>query len=320
MCHNLSLKRILVTGGYGFVGTNLVKMLVDEGCSVRILDNLSTGTPAYLSDIRHEFVKGDIRDPSAVDEAMKGIDGVVHLAGHTSVIDSISDPQLDCDINVNGTLTLLQSCVTHCISRFVFASSNAPLGEQEAPVHEQKVPRPLSPYGASKLACEGYCSSFHSTHGLGAVVLRFANVYGPYSNLKTSVVAKFIRTILAGDPLVVYGDGRQTRDFVHVRDICRGIALALDRGAAGETIGIASGKETSVIDMVETLKAISPRPVTVQFEPERAGEIRRNYSDITKARNMLGYEPEVDLPDGLAECFRWFESELGYERNGMTYA
>jgi UDP-glucose 4-epimerase len=308
--HNLSRKRILVTGGYGFVGTNLVKMLVDEGCSVRILDNLSTGTPTYLSDIRHEFVKGDVRDSSAVDGAMAGIEGVVHLAGHTSVIDSISDPRLDCDINVNGTLTLLQSCVAHDIPRFVFASSNAPLGEQEAPVHEQKVPRPLSPYGASKLACEGYCSSFHSTHGLGAVVLRFANVYGPYSTLKTSVVAKFIRSVLAGDPLVVYGDGRQTRDFVHVRDICQGLVLALDHGGAGETIGIASGKETSVIDMLETLKAISQRPVTVLFEPERAGEIRRNYSDITKARKMLGYEPEVDLSEGLAECFAWFESEL----------
>jgi UDP-glucose 4-epimerase len=309
--HSLSRKRILVTGGYGFVGTNLVKMLVYEGCSVRILDNLTTGTPAYLSDTHHEFVNGDVRDSTTVDEAMKGIDGVIHLAGHTSVIDSISDPQLDCDINVRGTLTLLQSCVTHGISRFVFASSNAPLGEQEAPVHEQKVPRPLSPYGASKLACEGYCSSFHSTHGLGAVVLRFANVYGPYSTLKTSVVAKFIRSLLAGDPLIVYGDGRQTRDFVHVRDICRGLALALDRGGAGETIGIASGKETSVIDMVETLKVISQRPVTVQYEPERAGEIRRNYSDITKARRMLGYEPEVDLSDGLAECLQWFESELG---------
>ena len=309
MNHNLSPKRILVTGGYGFVGTNLVKLLANEGCSVRMLDNLTSGTPAYLSAIPHEFVNGDIRDRCAVDEAVKGIDGIVHLAGHTSVIDSISDPELDCDINVRGTLTLLQSCVAHGIPRFVFASSNAPLGEQEAPVHEQKVPRPLSPYGASKLACEGYCSAFHGMHGLGAVVLRFANVYGPYSNLKTSVVAKFIRTILAGEPLVVYGDGRQTRDFVHVRDICRGLALALDHGGAGETIGIASGKETSVIDLLETLKTISQRPVTVTFEAERAGEIRRNYSDITKARHMLGYEPEVDLTEGLAECFRWFESQ-----------
>ena len=121
MCHRLSGKQILVTGGYGFVGTNLVKVLVAEGCSVRILDDLSTGTPTYLSDVCHEFVTGDIRDPSVVDEAMKGIEGVVHLAGHTSVMDSINDPRLDCDINVNGTLTLLQSCVTHGVSRFLFA-------------------------------------------------------------------------------------------------------------------------------------------------------------------------------------------------------
>lgn len=317
MSHSLSCKRILVTGGYGFIGSNLVKTLVNEGSFVRILDNLSSGTPAFLSDIHHEFVEGDVRDPSVVDEATDGIEGVIHLAAHTNVIDSIDNPRLDCDVNVNGTLTLLQSCVANGVYRFVFASSNAPLGDQEAPVHEEKVPRPLSPYGASKLACEGYCSSFRSTHGLETVVLRFANVYGPCSTRKTSVVAKFVRSVLAGDPLVVYGDGRQTRDFVHVRDICQGLVRALGRGE-GETIGIASGIETSVIDMLEMLKAISQRSVTVLFKPERTGEIRRNYSDIDKARRVLGYEPKIDLPAGLAECFSWFESESRRIHGGVT--
>lgn len=286
----------------------MIRRLVGDGCAVRVLDNLSTGDRRLLEGVRYEFVEGDIRDREGVDAAMAGVDAVVHLAAHTNVVDSIADPELDCDLNVRGTLTVLQSCVSQKVGRFVLASSSAPLGEQEPPVDEGRVPRPLSPYGASKLACEGYCSAFAGSYGLDTVVLRFSNAYGPYSSHKTSVVARFIRQILGDDELVIYGDGEQTRDFVNVRDLSAAIAGALvSDGVGGEVFQIGSGIETSVLELVAALERTTGRAIRVRHEPERTGEIRRSWVLIDKARRMLGYQPCVALGEGLKECWAYLK-------------
>jgi UDP-glucose 4-epimerase len=298
---------VLVTGGCGFIGSHVVDELLCAGRPVRVLDDLSVGSKAALEGRDVELVVGDVRDEGAVERAVRGVSGIVHLAAQTGVIASIEDPGADCAVNVGGTLNLLRAAIRHGALRFVFASSNAPLGEQEPPNDESKVPRPLSPYGASKLAGEAYCSAFHGGFGLGTVALRFANAYGPRSTHKTSVVAEFIRTLLAGKPLTIYGDGRQTRDFVHVADLCQAIRLALDGSAAGEVFQIGSGVETSVLDLARYLREKLGMPhAEVRFAPARSGEIRRNYSNIEKARRVLGFAPRVTLDEGLAETCAFF--------------
>lgn len=303
-----STKTILITGGCGFIGSNLVDHLLTQGYRLKILDNLSVGSAEAVANRDVELIEGDIRDREVVRCATKSVTGIVHLAAQTGVIPSVEDPQFDHEINVGGTLNLLQAAVKNGVQRFVFASSNAPVGEQEPPVDETKVPRPLSPYGASKLAGEGYCSAFHASFGLGTVVLRFANVYGPRSTHKSSVVAKFIRRITNGQPLTVYGDGRQTRDFIHVLDLCQAIHLALEAEVGGEVYQIATGVETSVLELIELLKAqYSDQEIPVEFAPARSGEIVRNYSNIDKARQQLDFAPAVGLAKGIEETCAWFD-------------
>ena len=249
---------ILVTGGAGFIGSGLVPMLLNAGYRVRVLDNLSSGSADALAAYDVELVTGDIRDAQTVDRAVRGVDGIVHLAAHTNVIDSIQDPVMDYAVNVGGTLNLLMAAREHKVARFVFASSNAPIGENTPPIDEEKPARPLSPYGASKLAGEGYCSAFHGSYGLGTVILRFANVYGPRSTHKGSVVAKFIKDAMSTGTLTIYGDGEQTRDFIHVDDLARAIIAGLESDCGGETFQIATGSETRIIDLAHSIQAAFP--------------------------------------------------------------
>lgn len=298
---------ILVTGGCGFVGANLLRLLTQGGHYARILDDLSTGKREYISGLglAPEIIEGDVRSKADVLTAVDGMDGVVHLAAYTSVVDSLENPEAAWELNVTGTLNVLEACRRHACGRFVFASSNAAVGEQSPPVDENKIPRPLSPYGASKLAGEALCSGYYHSYEMRTVALRFANVYGPFSTHKSSVVAKFMGRIREGKPLTVYGDGNQTRDFVHVDDICRAIVLGLmAEGGWGEVFQIAAGRETSVNDLVEILRQVSGADIEIVHEPDRKGEIRRNYSNIGKAREMLGFEPKTDLVEGLTALWR----------------
>ncbi|GIK43193.1 MAG: NDP-sugar dehydratase or epimerase [Chloroflexota bacterium] len=303
----ISNQQALVTGGCGFIGCNLIEQLLALGYQVRVLDDLSLGQPNLWGD-EVDLVVGDIRDGQKVQQAMQGIDAVVHLAAHTDVRDSVAHPQADVDVNVMGTLSVLAAARDAQVKRFVFASSNAPLGEQFPPVHEEQIPHPKSPYGASKLAGEALCQAFYASYGLPTVVLRFANVYGPRSTHKSSVVAKFIRRMLKNEPLIIYGDGQQTRDFVHVSDICQGLILALRREeAVDQVFQIGSGVETSLLEFVGLLKAAAGREdIEVQFGPPQPGEIWRNYSQIDKAQHYLGYRPQLSLADGLAATYNWF--------------
>jgi len=301
-------KTVLVTGGCGFIGSALVPQLLKQGYTVRVLDNMSVGSAEDLSDYAVEIMVGDIRDKEAVSKAVAGADGVVHLAAQTGVIDSINAPEVDFEINAGGVLNMLLACREYKVPRFVFASSNAPIGENEPPVDETKPARPLSPYGASKLAGEGYCSAFNGSYGVGTVVLRFANAYGPRSTHKGSVVAKFLKDAASTGKLTIYGDGMQTRDFVHTTDLCGALIAALQSDVGGETFQIATGIETTVLDLAQMVQREFP-DIEIVHEGQRAGEIIKNYSNIEKAQTILKWDPQVTLADGLAETIHWFQTE-----------
>ncbi|MBM3132931.1 MAG: NAD-dependent epimerase/dehydratase family protein [Chloroflexi bacterium] len=299
---------VLITGGCGFVGVNLVIYLSQKGYRTRILDDLSTARPDYVQVLRSagspEVIVGDIRDGDIMNRALEKMEAVVHLAACTSVIESVENPKRFWDINVSGTLNVLEACRLRGVDRFVFASSNAAVGEQIPPIDENMIPKPLSPYGASKLAGEALCSAYYHSFGMKAIALRFANLYGPYSDHKTSVLAKFMGWAREDHPFTIYGDGNQTRDFVHVEDICQAIDLSLSsQDSSGDVFQIASGKETSINRLVEIVREVTDKRSEVIHQPERKGEIRRNYSDISKARRVLGFEPRMELKEGLRKLW-----------------
>jgi UDP-glucose 4-epimerase len=302
------MRSYLVTGGCGFIGVNLIRRLAVQASSIRVLDNLSLGKREDIAPLDVELQMGDIRDPEAVAKACKGIDVVVHLAGHTRVLESLSRPALNFEINVNGTFNVLEACRNTGAQKMIFASTGgAILGEQEQPVHERMAPRPLSPYGASKLAGEAYCSAFFGSYGLNTVALRFSNVYGPYSYHKGSVVAAFFRNLRQNEPIVIYGDGEQTRDFVYVGDLVEAILLADQTNTPGEVFQIASGRETSLRTLVETMQTALPElTFRIRYEPARAGEVLRNYANIEKARRLLRFDPKTKLDKGLRSTWDWF--------------
>ncbi|MFZ0921566.1 MAG: NAD-dependent epimerase/dehydratase family protein [Candidatus Acidiferrales bacterium] len=317
-------QRLLVTGGAGFIGANLVRLLLDHGHQVTVLDNLAAGRREYLDGLSVEFIHGDILDRTAVERAVAGKDGVVHLAAQTGVPGSLRDPRKDCEINVIGVLNILEACraekertallpdSAHGYGlRLIFASSNAPLGRQPPPATEDKAPLPISPYGASKLAGEAYCLAYHGSWGLGTVVLRFGNVYGPFSEHKGSVVTKFLKDISAGGVVVVDGDGQQTRDFIYVGDLCRAILLALESEVCGEVFQVATGTETTIGQLAEMVKLMSQSDAAIAYGPPRQADIRKNYSSIGKIRRALAWEPRVDLKRGLEMTMQWFHEWLG---------
>lgn len=307
-------KTILITGGCGFIGANTVKHLITYGYKIRVLDNLSAGNKENLVStgcnlVATDLIIGDIRDKDTVNKAVENTDAVIHLAAQTNVVESLTKPQENWDINVTGTLNLLEACRLLGVRTFVLASSNAVLGEQASPVDETKVPKPISPYGASKLACEALSTAYYHSFGLNTISLRFANCYGPYSKHKKSVIAKFISGVRQQKPLIIYGDGKQTRDFIHADDICQAIHICLTtpKSISGEIFQIASGKETSINEIASMMKDIANNDVKLLYKPRRKGEIERNYSNITKAKKMLGFDPKVELRNGLYDLWKWYE-------------
>jgi UDP-glucose 4-epimerase len=318
----------LISGGCGFIGTSLIRILQQQGEHyIRVLDNLSTGTKNDLAQVtdfsekrpsqlteqagKVQLVEGDILDENLIRDVAAGMDVIIHLAANTGVGPSVEDPRKDCLANVLGTFNMLEAARYNQVKRFVFASSGAPAGEVEPPIHEELPPHPVSPYGASKLAGEGYCSAYKHSFNIDTVALRFGNVYGPGSVHKSSVVAKFIKQALEGEELEIYGDGTQTRDFIFIDDLTRAIILAAtEAGIGGETFQIASNRETTVQEMTETLVDIlhqkSDISINVKNGEVRIGDVKRNYSDTTKARIRLQWQPEINLNDGLATTIDYF--------------
>jgi len=319
----------LISGGCGFIGLSLLSKIMEHGNSanVRILDNLSVGSKRDLAEVVPfrmvapneitnspqgiELVEGDIRNAADCLSAAYGVDTIIHLAANTGVGPSVENPRLDMESNVLGIFNMLEAAREHGAKNFVFASSGAPLGDCVPPVHEDMPPRPMSPYGASKLAGEAYCSAFARTFGIKTVALRFSNVYGPLSKQKSSVVAKFFKLGLAGKPLRVYGDGGQTRDFIFIDDLINAILLSVHNGKRGEIYQIATQREMTVNDIAQMVSEILREKegieVEVFHESSRLGDMPRNYADISKARRELNFCPVTDLRAGLERTYAYFK-------------
>ena len=322
---------ILITGGCGFLGTKLVERVFSDNCNIRIVDNLSTSTKDDLSSVSLfrelqsnevdnppkgvELVVGDILDVQLAIDVTTDCNVIVHFAANTGVGPSVADPRSDCVTNVIGALNYLEAARINKVSRFIFASSGAPAGEAEPPIHEEVPLHPVSPYGASKLAGEGYCSAYYCTFGINSVVLRFGNVYGPGSRHKSSVVAKFIRQALGKEILEIYGDGSQTRDFIYIDDLIDAVQLAISTpDIGGEAFQIASNMETSVgemtIQLVKIMESEGICNINIVNGEKRLGDVMRNYSDTTKARIKLGWEPKITLNEGLLKTVRYFLKDV----------
>ena len=296
---------ILVTGGAGFIGSHIVDRLFPEN-RVTVLDNLFTGQMSNLekSKDRITFIKGDILDKALVMEVVARVDIVFHLAANIGVIRSIQDPYFDMDVNIRGTLNLLEACRNSKVERLVYASSGAVFGEARyIPIDEGHPLSPESPYAVSKLAAEKYCFAFCKVHGAPATVLRYFNVYGPRQNSSeyANAISIFSRKIREGTPITIFGDGKQTRDFVFVEDVVNANILAATQPAAiGEIFNIATGKETSIEQLVSLITEVSGKESPVVYAAHRAGEVRNSRANIEKAQRMLGYNPETSLKEGLA--------------------
>ena len=302
------VKRILVTGGAGFIGSHIVDRLAAEGYEIIILDDLSTGkinnVSALLKNKLVKFIKGDIRDPEIVKNSIKKCDAVIHLAAITSVTRSLREPFIVNDVNVNGTLNLLKNSLDSNVKKFIFVSSTAVYGDNLPPLAEVMLPRPLSPYGASKLAGEHYCLSFWKSFELPTVILRCFNVYGRRmsNNGYAPVISKFTKNIRNNASITIYGDGEQTRDFIHVHDVVEAALLTLrSQEVSGDTINIGTGKPTSINQLVKLLIDLAGKEVRIIRKEARTGEIRHSHANITKATGKLGFLPKVDLKEGLQD-------------------
>ncbi len=304
---------VVVTGGAGFIGSALVRHLAARGDRARVIDDLSVGSERYLAGVPCDLLVARIEDAAAVARALEGADAIVHLAARAGIPDSVRDPLGTFEANVTRTVELLEAGRRAGVRRFVHASSNAVLGPHEPPADESVVARPASPYGASKLAGEGYVTAYAATYGLAGCSLRFSNAYGPRSLHKKSVVAAWCRAALAGDPITIYGNGEQTRDFVHVDDLAAAIAAALEapvEAVSGAVFQVGTGRETTVNELAAGLAAAIGRPVEVRHAPVREGDLARNASRVDHAAAALGWRAAVGLEAGLRETVAWYRDAL----------
>lgn len=299
--------KLVITGGAGFVGANLVAELsTSRDDEITVVDNEISGDRRKLAAFPVHFVHGDVRDTSLLHEVLEGQDALIHLAADTRAVDSVANPAFNFDNNVVATFHLLDVARAKGVKQIVNASTGgAILGDVTPPVHEDLPARPLAPYGASKLAAEGYLHAFGAAYGLQTCSLRFSNVYGPRSEHKESVVAQFLKQLMTGQPLTVYGDGSQIRDYLYVMDLVRGIHRALAMGVQG-VYQLGSGRPTTILQLIEVIRRVTGFDVSVRYRDFRAGEVYATYCDVRKARRDLGFEPATPLERGVAETWAWF--------------
>jgi UDP-glucose 4-epimerase len=295
----------LVTGGGGFIGSNLVRALLERGDRVRVLDNFSTGSRANLAGLDAEVIEGELRSYERVHNAVRGAEIVFHLGALGSVPRSVQDPLTSSAVNVEGTLNVLLAARDEGVRRVVFSSSSSVYGtRRDLPVTEETPPDPLSPYGVAKLAAERYCVSFARVYeSFETVVLRYFNVFGPRQSPHSqyaAVVPLFVTAIGNGEPVTVEGDGEQSRDFTYVANVVDATIRAADAsGASGRIFNVSAGSPATVNTLADTVGRIVGKPVDRRFAPARTGDIRDSWADIAAARDALGYEPRIDLETGL---------------------
>ncbi len=310
--------RVLVTGGAGFIGSHLVDRFLKEGFEVTVIDNFDTGRLQNIDQHRGKgefhLIRDDIRDFNLVKEIMKDVDVVFHEAALSSVTLSVENPILTNDINVTGTLNLLKASSNLHVKRFIYASTAAIYGDTTSPQKRENMPpNPKSPYGVSKLAAENYVKIFHKVYGLETVSLRYFNVYGPRQRFDIQsayggAITVFINRLLRNMPPIIYGDGKQTRDFIYIQDVVEANMLALStKNAAGEVFNIGTGTTVSVNQVANTLKEVINRKnlKNIHADP-RPSDIRQSYADITKASKILGFHPKVPLKEGLVELVKCY--------------
>ncbi|MFB3786914.1 MAG: SDR family oxidoreductase [bacterium] len=311
------MARFMVTGGAGFIGSHLVEQLLQDGHEVVVIDNFSTGLRENLDLFRDRITLHEIQleDGPAVARAMEGVDYVLHQGALPSVPRSVKNPLETHEANVTGTLNVLLAARDHGVKRLVYAASSSAYGDSHEPdKHEKIPPRPISPYGVSKLAGEYYCLAFYETYGLETVCLRYFNVFGPRQNPHspyTGVMAIFIPLMLQGNQPTIYGDGIQTRDFTYIQNnVMANLRAVTAERAPGEVINIACGHSCSVLGIVEAINRILGTSIEPRFAPPRPGDILHSRASIDKAREILNYEPAVDLEEGLRRTIEWYRKKL----------
>lgn len=305
--------KALVTGGAGFIGSNIVKQLLTDGHQVTALDNLSSGYRSNLESLQGvRFIDDDIRDETAVAEAVKGVEVVFHLAASVGNKRSIDHPLLDADINVMGTLKVLEAARKAGVRKIVASSSAGIFGELKTlPIKEEHPVEPDTPYGSSKLCMEKECLAYAKLYDIEAVCLRYFNVYGPNQRFDAygNVIPIFVFKMLRGEPLTIFGDGEQTRDFINVRDVVQAnIKAAMTRGVSG-AFNTGSGGRITINALVEMIRKTSGLKPRVEHDAPRPGDVRHSLADISAARKAFGFNPTVSLEEGLAEYMTWAKEE-----------
>lgn len=309
------MRTFLVTGGAGFIGSHIATALVKRGDRVRVLDNLLTGHKSNLDHVQDkvEFILGDIADPSIVAKAVAGVDCIFHEAALASVPRSVAAPLDTNSVCVTGTVTLLDAARKAGVRRVVYAGSSSAYGDQPtSSKRETDLPAPLSPYAAAKLAAEHYCHAFHATYGLETVTVRYFNVFGPRQDPKSeysAVIPLFVTAMLAGKQPTIFGDGLQSRDFTYVDNVVHGNLLAADApNVAGRSINVACGYQTNLLDLIAAINKTLNLDINPIFKPARPGDVRESLADISLARRLLKYEPQVDFADGLMRSIEYYRS------------
>lgn len=308
--------KCLVTGGAGFIGSNLADELIKQGAKVAILDNLVTGFRENLDELsgNFDFIEGDLNDNSAVRKAIDGAEIVFHLAALPSVPRSVENPEETHQACVNGTFNLLVKAKDAGVRRLIYAASSSAYGDQPTlPKVETMLPEPLSPYAAAKLMGEYYCSVFSRVYGLETVSLRYFNVFGPRQNpssMYSGVISRFIDALLGGTTPIIYGDGEQSRDFTYIANVVNANIKAATTGkGTGEVINTANGERISLNELLEVLKKITGKQdVSADYQPERKGDVKHSQADNSKAVELISYEKLVDLEEGLRKTIDWWKS------------
>ena len=307
--------RYLVTGGAGFIGSHIVHTLLDQGAKVRILDNFSTGKRENLMGLagRLEVLEGDLRDQVALEKAVQNVDVIFHEAAFVSVPESMEKPQECFDVNVAATVSLFEIACRAGVERVVLASSAAVYGESDAwPLKESTPTQSLSPYAASKRTMEVYAQMYTQAFGLDVVALRYFNVYGPRQrpdSMYAAAVPIFVRRLLDGNPVTIFGDGGQTRDLINIRDVVRANLLAAEHpNAPGQVFNVCTGQETRILDLLEVLFDLFPNLQEPVFADSRPGDVYRSVGSAEFIAQELGFQAEVSLEEGLKETVAWMQA------------